>query len=349
VSSFQYILSSHGEDEKKDSLNLMRESFGNDVDVVYDEYYEWQYLKNPLGVGNVLLAYDGEKAVGQIASIPCRYSFADKDTHVSLTMNLGVSPLYRGKGIMRDLLSRIHKINQSMFWVAMPNGQSVRGHMKLMEPMPLTLLIRPVRLSNYFSSHKVVRKFLEPFDLVWEKKKMTSKFHIQEHISMFDEKFDDLFFAAKDQKMIIQVRDSQFLNWRYRTNPRRKYISFIATGDGRKIEGYIIVRVMELFEKRVGLIIDLLTRKNSNSGGSLIATALNYFWTNHAALAIVTCLPNSREYQLFKKKGFLHCPKRFFSHPLTLCSKPSSEEQDRIGKLADPNNWFFMFGDYDAF
>ena len=64
--------------------------------------HEWQYLRNPLGVGNVLLAYDGDKAVGQIASVPCKYNFADKDTPVSLTMNLAVSPLYRGKGIMRE-------------------------------------------------------------------------------------------------------------------------------------------------------------------------------------------------------------------------------------------------------
>jgi Acetyltransferase (GNAT) domain len=349
MSSFQYILSSHSEDEKKASLNLMRESFGNDIDIAYHEYYEWQYLKNPLGSGNVLLAYDGKKPVGQIASVPCKYNFAAKKTHVSLTMNLGVSPPYRGKGIMGELLSRINKINQSMFWVAVPNEESMRGHLKLMEPMPLTLMIRPVRLSNYFSNPLVAGKFLKPFDLIWKKKKTTSKFQIQEHISMFDERFDDLFFATNGQKMIRQVRDSKFLNWRYRTNPRRKYTTFIATGNDGKIEGYIILRVMEIFGKRSGLIIDLLTRENSTSARSLIVMALDYFWTNRAALAMVTCFPNSNEYHLAKKEGFLVCPKRFLPHPLTLCLKASSEAQNITDKLADPNNWFFMFGDYETF
>lgn len=349
MSSFQYILSSHSEDQIKASLSLVRESFGSDVDIAYGDYYEWQYLKNPLGRGNVLLAYDGEKAVGQIASVPCRYTLADKDTPVSLSMNLSVSSLYRGKGIMKELLSRIHKINQSMFWLAVPNGESLRGHLKLMEPMPLTLMIRPVRLSNYFFNHPVAGKILKPFDLVWKKRKTTSKFNIREYISMFDEKFDKLFLAANGQKMIRQVRDSKFLNWRYRTNPRRKYITFIATADSGKIEGYIIIRVMEAFGKRAGLIIDLLTRNNSDSARSLIVTALNYFWTSRAAVAMVTCFPNSREYQQIKKEGFLPCPKRFVPHPLTLCLKTPDEEQSKKDKLGDPTNWFFMFGDYETF
>ena len=64
-----------------------------------------------------------------------------------------------------------------------------------MEPAPLPLLIRPVRLSNYFSNHQVAEKLLKPFDLVWNKEKTTSKFHVQEYTSMFDERFDDLFYC----------------------------------------------------------------------------------------------------------------------------------------------------------
>jgi hypothetical protein len=52
---------------------LARESFGNRIDVAYHEYCEWQYLKNPIGKRYVIIAYNGEKAIGQIASIPCLY------------------------------------------------------------------------------------------------------------------------------------------------------------------------------------------------------------------------------------------------------------------------------------
>jgi GNAT superfamily N-acetyltransferase len=350
MSSFRYNLSSHSEDEKKSSLNLVRESFGNDVDIVYDEYYDWQYLKNPLGRANVLLAYDEERAIGQIASVPCRYNVAGKDTPVISTLNLCVSPQYRGKGIMRELLDRIHKMNQSMFSVGVPNRQSIRGHLhNEFNPMPLTLLIRPIRLSNYFINYRVVGKFLKPFDSVWRKKKTSCKFQIHDHVSMFDERFDDLYLTARDQKMIMQVRDSKFLNWRYKTNPRRKYTTFVAEGDGGNIHGYIVTRIMKISGKRVGLIIDLLTLRNSNSGSSLIVAALDHFWTNCAAFAMVTCFRNSVEFHLTKGEGFLRCPKRFLPHnPLTLCMKPSNEGQNR-SELVDPSNWFFMFGDYEVY
>jgi ribosomal protein S18 acetylase RimI-like enzyme len=350
MSSLRYLLSSHSDDQKEDSLNLVRESFGNKVDIAYVEYYEWQYLKNPLGKASVLLAYDGEKAVAQIASAPCAFRVGAEYFTASSIMNLSVSSQYRGKGIMVELVSRIHNANQSMFSLVVPNAEAIKGYLKRnFYAMPMAFMIRPVRLSNYFYNRQVVKGLLKPLDIIWRKKKTTSILEIQEHQSLFDERFDELFTATYNQSMIRQVRDSKFLNWRYRTNPRRKYITFTATTDDGKIQGYIIVRIMEIFGKRTGIIVDLLTHKNSDLAKGLIATALDYFWINRVALAMAACFPNSREYASLKKGGFFLCPRRFRPHPLTLCLKPSSKEQDKSSLLTEPINWFFMLGDYETF
>ena len=350
MNPFQYHLSSHSEEQRKASLNLVRESFGKEVDSAYDDYYEWQYLKNPLGNGNVLFAYDGERAVGQIASIPCAYKVRGEYVIASMTMNLGISSLYRGKGIMGELLSRIHKDNRSMFYLAIPNSESLKGHLRNgYYPLSLAFMIRPVMLSNYFYDHQVAKGFLKPLDLFWRKKKPNSKSKIQEHQSMFDERFDELFNGIDNQNIITQVRNSKFLNWRYRTNPRRTYTTFIVSKDDGKIEGYIIIRITQIFGKTCGLIVDLLTQNDSHSARGLIASALDYFWINNVAIAIVTCLPNSREYGLFRNEGFILCPKRFLPHPMALCLKVSGEDQNKIHALAVPNDWFFMFGDYETF
>ena len=349
MNPFQYHLSSHSEEQRIASLNLVRESFGKDVDIGYDDYYEWQYLKNPLGNGNVLLAYDGERAIGQIASIPCAYKVRGEYVTASMTMNLSISSLYRGKGIMGELLSRIHKANQSLFYVAIPNSESLKGHLrKGYYPVSLAFMIRPVMLSNYFYDRQVAIGFLKPFDFIWRKKKTNSKLKIQEHQSIFDERFDELFNGIDNQNMITQVRNAKFLNWRYRTNPRRKYTTFIASRDDGKIEGYVIIRMTQIFGKSCGLIVDLLTQNDSHSARGLIATALDFFWINNVAIAMVTCLPNSREYGLFKNEGFIPCPKRFLHHPMALCLKVSAD-QNKTHALAEPNDWFFMFGDYETF
>ena len=350
MSSLKYLLSTHSEDEIRSSLNLVRESFGSDVDIAYEEYYAWQYLKNPLGKGNVLLVYDGEKAVGQIASIPCAYKIHDKYVAVSSIMNLSVSSQYQGKGIMGELVCRIQQTNESFFSTVIPNGAAIKGYLKKhFHPMPMAFMIRPIRLSNYFYNHRLICSILKPFDLIWMKKKHTSKFDIQEQVSMFDNRFDDLFIATNDDKTIRQVRDSKFLNWRYRNNPRRKYYTLVATGQGGKLEGYIITRIAEIFGKSMGLIVDLVARKDSDVGKSLIVSAFDYFRRNGVGLAMVVCFPEKREYKLLKEGGFFNCPARFRPHPLTLCLKVSDTGQIEKDTLINSSNWFFMFGDYETF
>lgn len=350
MNSIEYHLSTHSEDEKTSSLDLVKESFGGDVDIAYEEYYEWQYLRNPIGTGNVLLAYDGEKAIGQIASVPCVYQILDKYVPVSSIMNLSVSSQYQGKGIMGQLVTQIQQTNESSFSIVIPNGAAIKGYLKkYFHPMPMTFMVRPVTLSNYFHNHQVARAFLRPFDMIWKKKKTTSKFDIIEHLSMFDERFNDLFKATNDYNTIRQVRDSKFLNWRYRKNPRRRYSTLIATGKDGILEGYIVIRIAEIFGKSMGLIIDLVTRKDSDSGRSLIVSALDSFRINGVALAIVVCFSERKEYELLIKEGFFVCPSRFRPHPLTLCLKTSYEDQIKKDIILDPNNWFFMFGDYETF
>ena len=45
----------------------------------YEQRYDWQYLHNPAGKGSILFAYEGEKPVGQIASIPSSICVSGRD------------------------------------------------------------------------------------------------------------------------------------------------------------------------------------------------------------------------------------------------------------------------------
>jgi hypothetical protein len=350
MTSFKYVLSTHKEDEIRSSLSLVREAFGSDVDIAYEEYYAWQYLENPLGKGNLLMAYDGGRAVGQIASIPCTYKIHDKYVPASSIMNLSVSSQYQGKGIMGELVSQIQKTTASLFYTVVPNGAAIKGYLKKhFHSMPMEFMIRPVRLSHYFSNRRLISSSLKSFDVIWKKKKLDSKFDVQEQVTMFDKRFDDLLIDSDANNTIRQMRDSKFLNWRYRNNPRRKYSTLVATGQDGELQGYIILRITEIFGKSTGLIVDLVTQKGSDAARVLIVSALDYFWLNGAALAMVVCFPKMKEYKLLRKEGFFNCPARFRPHPLTLCIKVSDAHQTENHVLINPDNWFFMFGDYETF
>jgi hypothetical protein len=346
-SNLTYKESSHSDKEKKVSLELVKESFG-DTDIAFDEYYNWQFLRNPVGRGTVLIAYDGDLPVGQVASIPCKYLMPNEKEPmiITLTMNVCVSPKYRGMGILTDLMDRIHKGGQhsSPFSIGVPNNQSMKGHQKnKYYPLPMTLLVRPVILSNYFSNPLIQRVF-KPFDTLWRKGVNVER---QEYSNRFDKRFDSL--TDLHQQAIRQVRNSDFLNWRYKDNPRRKYKVFATIDSNEDIQGYLVASITEVFGKRLGLIVDFVVKNDSVSVKKLVLNALRYFWENKVTFAAAACFPNCIEYNLLKQGGFFVSPKRFRPHPLAVCVKILSESWIKQNVLLDRNNWFFMLGDYETF
>lgn len=348
TNNISYKESTHSVKEKRDSIQLVKESFG-DVDIAYGDYYDWQFLQNPVGEGTVLIAYDEDLPVGQVASIPCKYLIPGKNepVTVTLTMNVCVSPRYRGMGILTELMARIHKVGpySAPFSIGIPNDQSMRGHLKnKYQRLPMTLLIRPVILSEYFSN-SLIRKLAKPLDTLWRK---GTDIEYQEYSERFDERFNDL--TSSHQRAIRQLRNSDLLNWRYIDNPRRKYKVFAAMDDDRqRVHGYLVARVVEVFGMKLGLIVDFVARNESQHVRNLVLNALRHFWENKVTFAAAVCFTSCIEYRLLRNGGFFVSPERFKPHPLTLCVRLLDEFGYKENVLLNPNNWFFMFGDYETF
>jgi hypothetical protein len=337
--------SSHSDSEKEISLALVRESFG-DVDMAYKEYYDWLFLQNPAGKGKILIAYDGDRPVGQVASIPCKYFIPAQNgpVTITLTMNVCVSPEYRGRGILTKLMDEIHSTDayNAPFSIGVPNKDSMGGHLKnKYRALPLTLLFRPIVLSSYFAN-PVVQRLFRPFDIVWRKKR-TEEY--QEEVGRFDKKFDGCEDAQHASK-IRQIRSADYLNWRYTSNPRRKYKIF-ATPNNHKIEAYLIARVIEIFGVRLGIIVDFVAKNDSKATKDLITNALVYFWESKVTFAAAACYPNCLEHKLLRQTGFFGLPNRFRPHPFAVCVKVLDEVRSSK-EVLNPNEWFFMLGDYET-
>ncbi len=358
MAQIRFVVSSHSEDEKKASSDLITECFDSAMGIAYEKCYNWQFLENPAGIGRILMAYDAEKPIGQIASIPCRYVLNDRHIPTAIAGEwLCVSPKYRGKGIMSELIHRNTNPDENPFpfVLDLPNKASMNGFLKASYiQMPLELLTRPLKLSKCFAYKKVPRILLKPFDRIWEKRgKINFDEIILEEFSspVYDDKFDELFQRANNKMMIRQVHDSEFLNWRYRNVPGRNYRTIISRGEDGRLNGYITIRLAIAYGINVGFIMDFVNRNNSQSGKFLIRYALKYFWNNDAAVAAALCFPNCVESHLLRKEGFFVCPKRIRPNPFILCMKPFHDKQNQINTniMMDPNRWYFMFGDFQVF
>lgn len=168
-----YVLSSHTEEEKKASCDLVTEYFGNWLGAAYEKEYNWPFLENPAKTRAILIAYDGMKPVGRIRSIPGRYAFMDTYIGTAIAGEyLCVSPKYRGKGIMSELIGRgAVDDDPCPFVLDLPNKASMNGSLKAnYRQMSSKLLVRPFKLSRWFVYKKIVKKVLCPFDVVWKKR-----------------------------------------------------------------------------------------------------------------------------------------------------------------------------------
>lgn len=364
MTQIRYVVSSHTKEEKRASSDLISECFDKAMGIAYENRYNWQFLENPAGTGSILMAYDGEKLIGQIASIPCKYIFMDRYIPTAIAGEwLCVSPKYRGKGIMSELIRRRTETEENPFpfVLDLPNKASMNGFLKAnYYQMSMKLLTRPLKLSKCFAYKKIARIALKPFDSIWMRrgrrcrrvKTNIGEFILEEHsLPIFDERFDDLFKTANNRMMIRQVRNSEFLNWRYRNVPGRKYKTIISCKEDGILDGYVIVRLDVAYGINVGFIMDFVTKDNSESGKNLVGYALEYFWNNDAAVAAALCFPNCEEYRILRKEGFFICPERIRPNPFTLCIKPFHDKQNQfdINTIMDSNRWYFMFGDYQVF
>lgn len=342
----KYVKSSHSEAEKKASHELITQSF-DDTSIANDDYYNWQYLENPVGVGTVLLAYDDIHPSAQYVAIPCKFQFNNKIFLITLTMNICVSPKYRGKGLSTKVIEKIHDLIETVpFSIVLPNNDSMKAHLNnKYKAIKMQFLIRPVKFSYYFQNI-IIRTILKPFNIFWKKK---CKLKLQEYSKEFDNKFDYFEKNTRRKNTFRQVRDSSFLNWRYRKNPKRSYKVFVASDDNNDIEGYIITRTTELNGKRIGFIMDFVAKKKSYKIKNLVNNALEDFWQNDVTITTVSCFPEGIEYEILREEGFYICPEFLRPHPLKILIKIFNESTFTKQILLDPTKWFFMPGDYETF
>jgi hypothetical protein len=245
---------------------------------------------------------------------------------------------------MTEMKKRLNEYYDMKLLIGVPGPANNSSRNNHHSPMPLTLLVKPLRLSNYFGGN--LQKLFKPMDGIWGSQK-NSKF---QDSSLFDETFDEFDRASYNRLTIRQVRDSRHLNWRYVHNPRRTYKIFIISNSSGKLGGYIVVRVTKVGKIKVGLIMDFVCQHNSSENGKkLISNALEFFWSKQAVFASACCFPNNFEHKLLRKFGFFGCPNFLRPHPFTLWVKSFDEQTFPAANLYDYNNWFFMLGDYETF
>ena len=341
------------EEEKQEILDLTKKTFGPKTEISNPAYFDWQYRYNPSGKAIVLLARDDStnQIIGTNTIVPMKLLIDGEIITSSLGCNVQVHPDYQKKNFFTKLLLSMPKFGleqkiESLF--AIPNDNSFKAFINTgsIEITHLPLLIKPINFSQYFPSP--IKEITKPFDFLW-KKNNHSMNNVEEFHGSFDDSFEKLVQKTNKRISIMNNRTKEFLNWRYKNHPTRKYKIFILR-ENNILNGYIITCIRNFQKKKIGVIVDYMVDSNYKDKiilKSLIDKALDNFRNNHVSLAIVTSQYGLIENKLLRGCGFFSPPS--FLKPTSFHFIIQTFEDHKHTKLKKYDNWFFGFGDYDVF
>ncbi len=163
-----------------------------------------------------------------------------------------------------------------------------------------------------------------------------------ERISVFDAAFDKFWEeASSSSDVIIGLRNTTSLNWRYVESPGSEYVIFVAKKVS-KVTGYICLKIEESDGAKIGFIVDFMVIDNSVMS-NLLHHAIHYFLKEMVDYVKCAIMAKSWVYSLlqiysFRDKGkFLHVVYR----PFKLFTQIDKEF------FEDEKNWFLTYGDTD--
>lgn len=230
-------------------------------------FFEWRFLKNPLGPSWVELGWVGDRLAGNYASSACRLCIDGKVVPAGLSMITMTDPDFRGYGLFAML------------------GESLYERMKA--DGAVTSFGFPNK--NIHSSRRRFLGWLDVYEVpilqldlaAWRRRGEVSK--AATRVEAFDHRFDAIWEKALGQTRIAVHRDVPYLNWRYRDNPINKYETTVLSGEGG-LEAYCISKtyggkgldIVEFVALSDTAAKDLLTAVLDRAQGQGLATAMTW-------------------------------------------------------------------------
>lgn len=336
------------ENEKEKILDITKKVYINS-ELASSKYYDWQYRNCPYGPAKILLAKEGNKIIGIEPIVPMELIINENNVLSSLSCNSIIDPEFQNHGIFSKMVSNImnilHKEKISSVY-GIPNKKSHSIFVKngFEDITELPLLVRPLKISNYFSSP--LKEIIKPFERLWKIK--TSISDIQLVGNNTELEFDKIIINLSKRVPILQRRDKKFLEWRYKNHPTRKYETYILK-EKNEIKGYIIIRITKFKKKKVGAILDFVVDSNiedHDGPRNLVKKALQIFWENDVSISIAIG-NNSLENKILHEVGFKTSPK--FMKPEPLYFIIADKNLENVKKINNFKKWYFTLGDYDVF
>lgn len=303
-------------------LDLLAAIWGRDFRDLMARLWEWKYERNPLnppgGHNSMVLTHQG-RPVGFLGMLSANVQVGRTVVPIAWGSELAVHPAHRGQGyrVIRNIGADAEKMiagtARTRDLAGLPLGF---GAFDITRMISHKIVLQPDRfLAARFRSRALGRLGAGPLAATiylaraFRRGPRAADVDVAE-IAHFGPQFDELWDRVRAGYELIAVRDSRFLNWRFRECPTRAY-TVLAARRGDLLVGYIVVRIEEGGALRRGFVVDLLAERRDRAVfNRLLAEAEAHFRARGVATATCTVSRNPEFTDLLKRNGYLFASPR---------------------------------------
>lgn len=343
-------------------LALRRATFGEvDPAKLRPDVWRWTYVDNPAGPGYIRLADHAGLIVGHYAAIPTRVRVgraSPVERIFAMSCDTMTHPDYQKQGIFVTLAQELYDGIAARHGVTtvfgFPNDAShvgFVGKLGWFDVHRFPLRVKPIR------SRRVVQRYLrsdavsavlgavadQMYRLVTPAVREPRRCRV-EPLAGFDARFDALWERHAGLAPVIQVRDRAFLQWRYFGVPEYGYRAF-AVHVGGRLEGYFVLRVLELFDLPFAALVDVFPCPLVDAEVTREVLAFAQLCAAGDGAAFLTALLPPAHAHHLTRFGFLSVPARFNPRTWYLGARCAPADEPL---LRDVGNWYVTYGDADV-
>lgn len=343
-----------------DILKMSLEQYGPENDISNSDYLQHQYFNNPSGDAVIALAVDRDTGTlaGQYIVCPMTFQINGKRAPCVNSLNTLTREIYRGQGVFTGLAESVYHRSEEKgftFCYGMPNPNSYPGFIKklnFIELCRVPLMLRPIspsRMVSEFLHHRLLgtaAKLADPFFHIHSK-------YLDASIEIVQITHDNLYLvnqfweAVKRKYLIMNIRNSKYVQYRYLDMPRRKYSLYIAVQNKLPVS-FAVERITKVAGMKCGMLVDFLYLDgNERAANQLLTKLLFDMQEKGASLAGCLMLSDVKESELLRANGFFRCPQKMEPQPFPLILRVFDDTLKKDG-ITNIKNWFFTMGDYDA-
>ena len=320
------------------------------------EWWQWRHKQNPAGDAIIWVVEKGSEIIGHFCYVPLKRKFFWQSVIVMRGGDALTKTEYRGQGIFSQLILKNLDDGQKRGWsftMDLSGKNSYPGLIKTgsLDACKISKLVKvlyPGKVSRVIKNEMgtVIAIGVNIIGRIYQircfkrKNNVFEKDLILAEEKVFDESYDDFWERISQYLRIAIIRNSEYLNWRYRDNPVREYTIFAV----RKHNQLLGFTALGCYQEKynIGRILEFLVLPDQLDAAEMLLGQANDFFAEKG-MDIIQCMARNRflPKTLYKKYGYIKNPIRKANFVVSPLSADLATDD-----LRAKENWLVSFGEY---